>query len=902
MLLSVFLDGKLVCEVEKALKEYLPVVRIESDTPKLVFVDSAGLEYCHDLSSVVADGCRWIHLSVRVTDAYAVLADCLVSREREITKGETERGGADGIRFSPFFLPESTSSFKKEDSRGQGLFFRGLHFSGRVTPGNVSFSCLCDACRKSFRLKSFHAGFSDKAYFYCGSGRHTLVIDADEPGAPAARSTPDPQRLAELEAKLPPCKECGEAFKHLNALRCPHCGEAYIDFEKHPGLRKDEYYGNYFYGEHCQTWSSRAKRENAGSAEEAGKTPLCGEISAAVRVISDYFESGVANAQRARVQLKTLLRVLQEAEKETKLKEYERTALAAEMIAAAKTVRPVAYDVFVALALCAIAEKMTDGRGDDLERLRRELIARIPDGETEPLVSVVAPGAVLGEDLCFYKSHLVFKSRMISYADIEKFEIGSSDGFAFDPVLLVRERHGSAKVRNNMGLFGKDESAFREGKCTEIQWISEVFLSSVCKAVKPDQMVLSEFVAHGAAHAYGHSDLHDGRTRSPGRVGLFVFCFFIFASLLYAGNALTNMQRAVLERAASAQGNQGVVQAEDPPPENAEIFGCRCDSGARQRYADAAAGMMKLSDQGELRKAKALSQADLLRSCTVVDWKKTEDLRDGYAFLEPTKLRAMIDAGNGYAIERFVVDASQEKGLSVAKANELVSLLEKTDASKWDKTLFMMFAEAVFNLGDDALTERVLGLGDSAQAYEVYARAAGSCYSRTGELEKILSYLNRGVEKGDPYSAQNLGDYYWTYGKTAADIELARQHSLFAYTHGVKLSGATLAKIYLFERDDGVDDALSVLEDLATSKMKRGLFFLSYMYAIGLRVDQDREKAKDYLRRGCAEDAVYDNADAHDYYSDFFGPDLCRDPDAVIDAKTEKDVSDEKKKYVFNKD
>jgi hypothetical protein len=72
-------------------------------------------------------------------------------------------------------------------------------------------------------------------------------VNSSIAGAPAALSEPDPIALAALENRLPKAPD-GTSFSYLNPFRCPHCGASYIDFRKHPGLRKSEYYGNYFAG------------------------------------------------------------------------------------------------------------------------------------------------------------------------------------------------------------------------------------------------------------------------------------------------------------------------------------------------------------------------------------------------------------------------------------------------------------------------------------------------------------------------------------------------------------------------------------------------------------------------------------------------------------------------------
>lgn len=82
----------------------------------------------------------------------------------------------EGIRFKPVFISDSKMEYK--DLIGKGLFARGLHYSGRVTPGNVRSVCVCDYCEQSFSIKSFHSGFSDVYYFYSEDGMQTLVVSA----------------------------------------------------------------------------------------------------------------------------------------------------------------------------------------------------------------------------------------------------------------------------------------------------------------------------------------------------------------------------------------------------------------------------------------------------------------------------------------------------------------------------------------------------------------------------------------------------------------------------------------------------------------------------------------------------------------------------------------------------
>lgn len=228
--------------------EEIPVekrVSFKLDLPHSVlsFQDSLGVSYNHSLNFESG----WIHLSVRVHPNLACQSDCLVSESKMISDGDLNNGRSRGIRFQPIYLPGSKGN--ASELHGRGLFFRGLHFAGAVTPGNVSLACICDACRRSFRLQSFHAGLGNCGYFYSDSGVQTLVVDNHIEGCPPAMGKPNIQTLETLEARLPKSTKDGTAFRYFNSLRCPHCKAAFIDFQKFPKERETEYYGNCFYDE-----------------------------------------------------------------------------------------------------------------------------------------------------------------------------------------------------------------------------------------------------------------------------------------------------------------------------------------------------------------------------------------------------------------------------------------------------------------------------------------------------------------------------------------------------------------------------------------------------------------------------------------------------------------------------
>jgi len=220
--------------------EKTPSVRVDKGST-VEFVDAAGAVHRHALGDTEG----YAHFSVRTNPNLAILGDCVVTGAPEYDPAALRQPGVYGIRFQPFFLTGATVDLAQ--FIGQGLFVRGLHFSGHVTPGNVRLSCVCDACGQSFLLQSFHCGFGNCCYFYSASGRYTLIVGDQVEGCPAALSAPDPAALAALEQRFPDAPD-GTTFRYDHPLRCPHCGAAYIDFAAHPGLRQNEYYGNHFVG------------------------------------------------------------------------------------------------------------------------------------------------------------------------------------------------------------------------------------------------------------------------------------------------------------------------------------------------------------------------------------------------------------------------------------------------------------------------------------------------------------------------------------------------------------------------------------------------------------------------------------------------------------------------------
>ncbi|QWV95128.1 hypothetical protein KP004_08105 [Geomonas oryzisoli] len=239
-LLHVLLNGKELCSFSrKELPcEKEPAMQVGANST-IEFVDAQGVKHRHELGSTSG----WFHFSIRVYENLACQADCVITDSQKYDPEAFASGKAIGIRLQPFFI--SGGKVKNEELYGKGLFARGLHFSGRVTSGNIILSCECDYCKNSFQIRSYHAGFSNSGYFYSGSGKYTITVSDQVPGCPVVLSEPDTKDLAALEAILPLAPD-GTRYKYTNPFRCPHCSAPYIDFETYAKDRPNEYYGNYF--------------------------------------------------------------------------------------------------------------------------------------------------------------------------------------------------------------------------------------------------------------------------------------------------------------------------------------------------------------------------------------------------------------------------------------------------------------------------------------------------------------------------------------------------------------------------------------------------------------------------------------------------------------------------------
>lgn len=124
-----------------------------------------------------------------------------------------------GYRMEVHFLACGGEEAKQraEMNRGQDLPMKALKYVGYTTPSNVRLVGICPSCSKSFAFHgyAFYMMQSDVAYSDDGLDVceiHEQNIDKD---------------TWSYEAD-------GKTFRYYNSFCCPHCGEAYIDYQKYP--------------------------------------------------------------------------------------------------------------------------------------------------------------------------------------------------------------------------------------------------------------------------------------------------------------------------------------------------------------------------------------------------------------------------------------------------------------------------------------------------------------------------------------------------------------------------------------------------------------------------------------------------------------------------------------------
>jgi hypothetical protein len=144
-------------------------------------------------------------------------------------------------------LPESNKN--QTEFIGKGLVERGLISPAHILSLDFSLLCICDYCKKNFRLQNQHLSMSPLVHLFCESGYHTLLAEPTK-SLDLKRSETWP----EFEDKLPKCGFCNGNFRIMNPFRCPNCSEAFIDYENNSSYRIHDINAINLYGQKYQYW------------------------------------------------------------------------------------------------------------------------------------------------------------------------------------------------------------------------------------------------------------------------------------------------------------------------------------------------------------------------------------------------------------------------------------------------------------------------------------------------------------------------------------------------------------------------------------------------------------------------------------------------------------------------
>lgn len=228
---------------KKAVK-LLGVITFKSTTPEINILENGIFLRCYRIEPLLNNpdlNGKFLHFSISVQENDAVMIDGIISDFSDRHSSWQELG-YEGIRLQPFYLKNSAYN---NNLIGKGLFERGLHFAGVITPQTVRNICICDYCAKSFTIEHLHAGFSEMQYFYSNSSHETLLIPYNTiPNIPKQLEKHIDFNTVEIIDTELAKKLKRNNFKYYNSFRCPHCLNPFIDFEKNKQARPNEYYAN----------------------------------------------------------------------------------------------------------------------------------------------------------------------------------------------------------------------------------------------------------------------------------------------------------------------------------------------------------------------------------------------------------------------------------------------------------------------------------------------------------------------------------------------------------------------------------------------------------------------------------------------------------------------------------
>ena len=252
---SIFIDNQKE-NVGKAF-ELETVFNLTNSTPEIKVYENQTLIHTFRIDTLQRNANltgQFLNSSIRILANSGVMIDGIVSKSKTDFPQWTDND-YEAVRFQPFYLSDRNEN--NIALKGKGLFDRGLHFSGTITPNGVRNICVCDSCNLSFTIQHFHSGFSELQYFYSTDSKETLTVPYGSIKSLPTQlhSNIDNSTIESIEAKLPKLSNDFGAFRYYNSFKCPHCLTHYIDFEKYKEMRPKEYYGNTYINQKPKQWT-----------------------------------------------------------------------------------------------------------------------------------------------------------------------------------------------------------------------------------------------------------------------------------------------------------------------------------------------------------------------------------------------------------------------------------------------------------------------------------------------------------------------------------------------------------------------------------------------------------------------------------------------------------------------
>ncbi|HLU50524.1 MAG TPA: hypothetical protein VKZ42_00050 [Flavobacteriaceae bacterium] len=229
----------------KKTDEHFGVISLEQAVPTIRVFENNQLRKAFRLETLATNPNlrgQYFHISVRIQENGAVMIDGVISKYPD-KHANLQDDDFEGIRFQPFFL-NSIDPTIAQRLIGNGVFAKGLHYAGLVTPTSVRVICVCDKCNKSFTVQHVHAGFSECQYFYSDDSQQTLLVSYGKfDNMPQQlQEAVDDHIIAAIESQLPEPTTGKGSYRYYNSFCCPHCLSPYIDFQKNKHIRPSEYY------------------------------------------------------------------------------------------------------------------------------------------------------------------------------------------------------------------------------------------------------------------------------------------------------------------------------------------------------------------------------------------------------------------------------------------------------------------------------------------------------------------------------------------------------------------------------------------------------------------------------------------------------------------------------------